>query len=406
MPGGQPNRSIACQAEGNQLSVTIRQDSEDTVTLPLALAINGQPTSHSLTLRQGLTEVRLDLPAQGALEGSVTLPDDGNPQDNRAYFVREPESRPAVTLVCENRSVGQLLRLAVNPWPTATVQETASVRLITPDQAAHETWERQTLVVWQGHFPDGATATALARWANEGGSLLFFPHTQRHNATNGTWEDIGFMRPTELDDPLSVSTWGEGEGPLRDTQGGEALPVDQWSTRRLAPLSNSGNGLPQASWPSGQTALLTLPMNEGAAHFCASLPLDDWSNLGEGIILLPLIQRLLEDGRRGRSPVRQVPPTAPTWLAGIESSEGQWTVAVRPPEEALSAELSGEALDTLFGDIPYQQFQMEEATGSDEATGNWWRIFLLAVLLCLLGENLLTRPPRQETALTTASPLS
>lgn len=399
-PGGQANRSIRCRTEQDQLEVTIRQEpslANTEARIPLTLSLGGQETIHDVLLSGESTTLEFDLPPDDAGTGRVSIPDDGNPRDNSAHFAFHSDSRPKVVLVCEDDLVEAILALAVAPWPDDNTHG-AEIQRVAPENAAAISWENQALVVWQGNLPPGPVRMLLQRHVETGGQLLFFPNASTN--TNNSWGGFSYGETVSSDDEsgFAIERWTRDEGPLRDTRSGEALPLSRVQTLRYKRLEHDG-GITLAMFANGEPCLISQSSGEGTTTFCTTLPLDAWSTLGDGLVLLPLIQRLLTEGQQHRSPVRWTAPSSPPWQAGAWPREEGWEVAERPAEEDSSAELSELQLEELLGGIPYQQFSVQGADAASETLSEWWRLFLFLALVFLLAENLLTRMPRQEKQL-------
>jgi len=354
-PGGEPNRSIRCETDQRRLIVTIQQDTPETQTIPLILKQDDQTTRKDVTLSGATTTLTFDMPGDGIVIGDVTLPEDGNARDNTAHFVFAKETRPTVAVVCENANLAALLSLAVSPTGAVDITREA-------------TWQDEALIIWQGSLPD---TNEMDTYLAEGGQLLILPDEQAATETS----EAG----------LPIARWSHDEGPLRDTRSGEALPLPNLRTFRHTTITgNAVASLATAPWLS----------KENDTYFLATLPLPSWSTLGEGPVLLPLVQRLLTEGQKRFSQVNVLEVDQAPWQAGVWPSEDGWEVTVRP----LAEDNPEEAAVTSFENIPFQQFAMEAIPQGTEALNEWWRPMLFLGLLFLLAEGLLTRMPPKRSA--------
>ncbi|MEN9019760.1 MAG: hypothetical protein ABF370_04535, partial [Verrucomicrobiales bacterium] len=138
---------------------------------------------------------------------------------------------------------------------------------------------------------------------------------------------------------------------------------------------------------------------ENGTYFLATLPLTSWSTLGEGPILLPLVQRLLTEGQKRFSQVHVREAGQAPWKAGIWPNANGWDITVRPVAE----DDPKEARVSSLGNLPFQEFAMEAKPQGNDALNEWWRPILFLGLLFLLAEGLLTRMPSPKRSITSAA---
>ena len=161
-------------------------------------------------------------------------------------------------------------------------------------------------------------------------------------------------------------------------------------TRRQIPALNDPTSHLSASFADGLPFLLSRKIGSGYLYACATLPEAAWSLLGEGFVLLPMVQRALQQGSRRLSPpsqeiVGEWKPADPAetwtnaaqdsprdwrWHAGIYQS-GQRKIALNPPvaeidpdvinTEKIKELLPGLKLDVLAGavDVKADHLQSE-----------------------------------------------
>lgn len=152
----------------------------------------------------------------------------------------------------------------------------------------------------------------------------------------------------------------------------------------------------------------------GADSFCASLPNAEWSDLNDGAVLVPMLQRLLQDGGRrfarasflecgdavtlGGERWTPVDTTAPKEIrlrAGVYRGGGRLVAVNRPAREDDREILEAAKAKALFGALPVQLFE-EQRSGEGRAQSELWRLFLFGVAVFLIVEAVLILPGREE----------
>jgi hypothetical protein len=171
-----------------------------------------------------------------------------------------------------------------------------------------------------------------------------------------------------------------------------------------------------AAFDDGQALLVRQSLGQGEVYFCATLPLLAWSEMGDGLVVVPMLQRLLATGSRRlqRDSVAECGQIGAgdlqlEWTsietgqrgdvqtqAGVYQSGDRWLVVNRPAAEDEFERVGDEAVSGLFGTLSFQLFQAQR---DDTALqGEIWRMFLFLMLLALLIEAWLIRPGPIPTA--------
>lgn len=385
------------------------------------------PVEFEVNQIRSVIEVELDdegaslrghrLPIDEKLEagwGSVTIPGDANPQDNRFYFVfAQPPVRRAV-IVAEDAAVGEAFRLALAIPPEPDREH--AVQVLPPARVGEIDWEATGLLIWQAPFPGELVAGQVERFVGTGRVAMFWPP---EGADSGSlfgarwagWEAAG-------ETPVQPAWW-RGEADLLARVGnGDALPVDTWKIYRWRALETTGTVL--ARFGNDQPLLVRAPTDQGAAYFCTTLPSARGSSLErDGVVFYAMLQRALAEGCRplATASQRNAGPSALAdrndWdlVAPIEdaaslsqrslqagvfrSGDGvSWTALNRPAAEDTSGPVPAPAVDKLFAGLAYQRIDDTVGNASPLAR-EIWRMFLLAMLLALIGEALLCLPDRR-----------
>ena len=137
-------------------------------------------------------------------------------------------------------------------------------------------------------------ANALRRFAEEGGRVIFFPPGQ---AGTARFAGLGWgEKHSTGNDGFTVGRWDEDQGPLANTEEGLLLPLAQLGVRQRQQVV--GQAAVLAAFDDGQALLLRQSLGQGEVYFCTTLPLLTWSEMGNGLVVVPMLQRLLAAGSR------------------------------------------------------------------------------------------------------------
>jgi hypothetical protein len=231
----------------------------------------------------------------------------------------------------------------------------------------------------------------------------------------------GDAQNAEGQEGFRILRWDEEEGPLAKSDEHQSLPLAQTTFMRRRAINGQKNAL--AAFEDGAAFLTHQSLGRGEIYFCASLPDPAWSSLGEGPVLVPMLQRMLLAGGRRLQQVsavacgelsavdqaRQWAPVDSTEAkdirtqAGVYRSGDRFLAVNRPASEDEPEILDSDQARKLFGDLPVQTLQ-ERYLNVGQLQGEIWRVFVFAMLLFLLGEAVLILPPRRIATAQTATP--
>ncbi len=406
-----PNSSISIRrvgktkdAAGSQVNIDfdIRRDETAPASLPVTFTVDGTRSVHDFAMEGQSGRFHHAVPAASETGwGKIELPADANWRDNSAYFVYGPRPFLRSALVSSDEESARFLRLAAAP--SSGLREECD--LVDGTKAE---WDKYALVMWQAPLPVGRVAASLVAFARAGGLVLFFPPgveddasfagVRRNNIqTAGTG---GLFKPAR---------WNEQQGPFAKTQEGVSIPLSDLLVSRRQPAVGEMN-----AWASFSDAIPLLsrsPLGKGQLLFCATLPKADWSNLGEGRVLVPMLQRLLEEAGQRFAPALSEQPgdsglmgdlaawtpadsslrKDPRLDAGVYRN-GERSVAVNcPVSEDEEERLQPSAVTKLFAPASAQLFQAPKGE-SGKLQGEVWRLALVLMLGLLLVEGWLTLP--------------
>jgi hypothetical protein len=386
--------------------------------VPVAMNLGGQRTVADFESRGARDSWSRSLAIKPGLGwGFWELPADDNLRDNRSYFVYGGEAPLLGIVAADHPLAGRMLQLAVAPVNSPQ----RSADLVAPEKPLALAGQTLGLIVWQGTLPAGATAAQLRRFASEGGAVLFLPPSVAVPgavATNALNELAwGEIQKTENNKPFRVTFWEEQEGPLEKTADGRSLPVAQLAVTRRAALAlpaltaREPGWLTLASFVDGKPFLARRAVGRGAFFACATLPAPDWSDLDDGRVLVPMIQRMLEQGAARFSPAEvavcgEWKPAAPEdiWSAvepagraepltqaGVYRCGQRWLALNRPAAEDVFEPLSSAQVRDLLPGVDATVTEDHVSTETGSATpSEVWPLFVLLGVLFLLAEAWLT----------------
>lgn len=398
------------------LEVQRASDIRSSLSLPLTTRLNGTRTTENLTLPgQSLRfQKRVTLPAGSETgHGWLSIPSDGNPRDNAAFFAYGP-SRPAKSLIVSAPGeAADYLALAAAPPGFGNLSATR----VDPAQAASAITADLACILWAAPLPTGSAADAVQRFLTSGGQVVFLP---AGNPADTSFADLKWANPTEA--PAGkffiLTEWNHDDGPLRDGLDGTPVAANRLKAiRRQVPV---GDATPLARWEDGEPFLTRRIFDHGTAWFLGSLPDYTWSNLGDADVLLPAVQRIITAGadRFDASYIAHVGSDSSRPLAGETRSRlddygspdpanadyeagvfklGERLLALnRPPQEDAPEILTREALDAALDGTRYTL--LDQAGQADDPTlaRDVWRAFLVAVLFFLIAEAILCLPKKSH----------
>jgi hypothetical protein len=401
--------------EGGELALDVevqREQPTDTpVAVPLTLAFANGRSVVDLQL-QGATArgegIVIPLPGDAATGwGRVELPADDNPMDN-VYFLTygsEPVRRSVV--VAEDAALLPVLALAAESSLRDDLEH-----LCTPlplERAAELELNDACLLVWQGPLPAPALLERIDAFVDLGGCVLFLPSREGASADyrGVRWEEWIESAGDQVDSPV---TWREDADLLANADDGKPLPLGRIEVYRSRRLSGPGTVL--ARLKSERPLLLRAPTDRGGVYFLATLPLPETSNMArQGIVLVAMVQRALEEGVKGLRPGLQYDAGADLGDRGgweqvvgygpdVLSLEqhlfpgvlrrGDRTVALnRPVSEDASATLDAAELEQMFAGIDVT-ISFDDGTDDTALVEEIWKLFLVLLALALVGESMLS----------------
>ena len=411
---------LETRGQDRQLLVSVavsRQADGDRMTLPLKFEIGGASTSVDveLTGREAVLKnhaITLPRSTEAAGWGRVSIPADANPADNEFYFVFAAPPPRRSLIVAEDSAARRVLELVAGIAPDKDQQAVADVVL--PGGLATAAWDDAAVLLWQGQLPAGRDAELVQSFVDRGGQAIFFPPD---TPGAGTFAGVGYGAWTTHREPVSPERWVTDEDVLSNTLSGGALPVGEVDVRRSVRLV--GDTSPLASLADGAPLFARVPGADGV-YFWATTPAPRDSSLAaEGVVLYAVVQRAIDRGLAVLGKARQadagaageLADAAEPWQrlagpgdavsteiglhAGVFAAGERLLALNRPTAEDAARVVADDRIDGLFRDLTMTRIRGRAGSG-DSLVQEIWRAFLIARLLALIVEGLLSMPRRQQ----------
>ncbi|MFC4993783.1 BatA domain-containing protein [Rubritalea tangerina] len=381
-------------------------------SIPLTLSLNGSQSSEDVTIQGETVRISKRLPLSGPSGfGYIQLPADTNPQDNTVYFTYGDEIPTYSAVVTTLPEARIYLKLAAAP-PGYSKQEASAY---SPNQEIP--WNSLSTVLWQAPLPTGKTKEQALDFINKGGVIAFFPPETNDDSEflDTKW---GLLSKSAQGKYFIVPNWDRSDGPLRNGEDGTSIPVDKLKAIQRREILTPSSGL--AKW-SNDSPLITRHLHgRGACYFVATLPDYTWSNLGDADVILPLVQRLIQQGNErfgsgGSTTIGSLPAEIElssaqrkrldlatksnsinaAFEAGVYQF-GERSIAInRSPEEQSPEILERSDLDKALSEVKYSYFE-DDTERTAALSEPLWELFLILMLVFLVAEAVLCLAPKRK----------
>ena len=138
-------------------------------------------------------------------------------------------------------------------------------------------------------------------------------------------------------------------------------------------------------------------------YYCTTLPLKEWSNFGDGVVIVPMLRRMMQLGAQRLSNIvigdcglqhpeinisrckmllssdKDIGFANPAYNTGIYTEDDRITVLNRPSAENIIKELDDVELKALFSENSIRLFR-EKNNSSSTMQSEIWRIFLIILV--------------------------
>ena len=330
---------------------------------------------------------------------SILSPDDFCQSDNICYLTYGSTEPPQVAVRASNPRTSLILRSA-----SQTEQGELPDPLPLSGFGEKDLLSRKILI-HQGEI-NSKVETVLEEFVIKGGSLVLFPPevTSSDDSKLLSWNSLEEKLEDEI---FQVSNWREDSGLLTNSSDGNRLPLDRLAIKRRR-TPQQGETL--AYYSDGKPFLSCLTLGKGIVYFFSTLPLDSWSSMSDGYVLVPALQRLIEESSSSNSfiqswfcgekeskesilfePIGDAKDKVPYLHAGIYRVNGRLTAINRPKSENDTLFLTVEQILEKLPNISPRLLEDESSSASNDRS-EAWSFFLTLCLILLLGEALLGQP--------------
>ena len=330
---------------------------------------------------------------------SILSPDDFCQSDNICYLTYGSTEPPQVAVRASNPRTSLILRSA-----SQTEQGELPDPLPLSGFGEKDLLSRKILI-HQGEI-NSKVETVLEEFVIKGGSLVLFPPevTSSDGSKLLSWNSLEEKLEDEI---FQVSNWREDSGLLTNSSDGNRLPLDRLAIKRRR-TPQQGETL--AYYSDGKPFLSCLTLGKGIVYFFSTLPLDSWSSMSDGYVLVPALQRLIGESSSSNSfiqswfcgekeskesilfePIGDAKDKVPYLHAGIYRVNGRLTAINRPKSENDTLFLTVEQILEKLPNISPHLLD-DETSSSLNDRSEAWSFFLTLCLILLLGEALLGQP--------------
>ena len=330
---------------------------------------------------------------------SILCPDDFCQYDNICYLTYGSTEPPQVAVRASNPRTSLILRSA------SQTEQSELADAIPLSGFSEKDLLSRKILIHQGQI-NSAVDQVLKDFVVKGGLLVLFPPevTSSDNSKLLSWNPL---EEKLEDETFQVSNWREDSGLLANSSDGNRLPLDRLAIKRRR-TPQQGETL--AYYSDGKPFLSSLTLGKGVIYAFSTLPISSWSSMSNGYVLVPALQRLIEESSSSNSfiqswfcgekeskdsnlfePIGDAKDNVPYLHAGIYRINGRLTAVNRPKSENDTLFLKTEQIFKKLPNISPRLFDDEPSygpTGRSEA----WSFFLILCLLLLLVEALLGQP--------------
>ena len=326
----EPDDSRMIPGQAKRFSVTVKRfaaadDGESQRDLEVFFEVDGRAVaSERLSLAPGASEqlsFACEFDTMGWHNLSASLKDIGGmPGDDRADLIVQVEDPVRVVRVPgsrRRRDEGDFLRFALMPFGEENTTENRFRMTDSVGGALHMKFrEEPELVILEGTPELPAKATeALQEFVSEGGGLLIFAGDELDSRWYESWSEAG-MLPARYENDLANRSAGQGKMKLlRETiqtpglsifNGSEAGDLFSLDFKSWLPIvaeatdeKTAGNSFTTLRFEDGSPAVQVCRAGDGMVVQCAFSLNENWSNLPQRPVFVPLIQQLAKMACRG-----------------------------------------------------------------------------------------------------------
>ena len=264
--------------------------------------------------------------------------------------------------------------------------------------------DENDLLIIQGYFSDLEEAQLL-KFIKGGGKVVLFPEL-RNEEKDYAFQKWNKTESTSENNVFDIREWNRNEGVFANTANGRELALHYLKILKRK-IPTQGETL--AYYEDGKSFFRSKTIGQGIAYSFSTLPNREWSNLGEGFVLVPILIRIFSEctenpslnlsecgdstslKQNGLVPVTGTPNHKPSVKAGIYKNLGKFLAFNRKATESQNEILNKESLQKT---MPSNHIKWSNARTNSFSfeRAEVWNFFLILMLFCLLAETLLGLP--------------
>ena len=314
--------------------------------------------------------------------GSLSLATDDNPNNNTIHFAYGPPIDVRSLIVTDERDsllTNYLLRsVALSSRPNQKATWIAPKDLTLTDLSNYD------LVVWAANAEGAEERVFIESYVAEGGNAVIFPAPDNETHVKGWFFDKVSEAP--IDDFFTIESWRQKDGPWRNADSGNPLPIAHVQGIFVAETTVEGSIM--ATWSNEQPALIQKFVGSGRLYLLSTLPMPTWSNLENLALHLILVQRVLEGESSDEGGYLQslVAGKAP-YLAELQS-QGDRALALNRARVNRDNRIERRAIAKLL-----DKGELSLASAGKRPMRPWMQPLLYLALLLLIGEAVVQQLP-------------
>ncbi|MAK46258.1 MAG: hypothetical protein CMI24_03210 [Opitutae bacterium] len=399
------NFSLVCKTYREETdkfhpTLLITGNQKNTQSLAVKINVNGKlsnlkcrffPPSTTWTPAISLS----DQPPKGWIK--ISLPEDSFSKDNDYFFTYGNQEMLKVGIACKDEHTRKFITAVCNLDPERIfLNETFSLK--------SKKLKENDLLMIQG-FSSPEEDSQILKFIKAGGRVVNFPDFDGNNKPQ-TFQNWNAIESASKNDFFQISEWNRNQGIFANTANGRelALPYLKILQRKIP---KEGETL--AFYKDGESFFRRKTIGQGVVYSFSTLPNRDWSNLGEGFVLVPLLIRIFDESSEspalkllecGESasleyneltPITGNPNQKPSVNAGIYKELGKFFAFNRKTSESQDEMLNQEEMKKTMSSN-HILWSEARANSLSFERAEIWNLFLIIMLLFLLGEGLLGLP--------------
>ena len=404
-PADLNNLSLLCKSYREEKdkfypTLLISGNQKDIKSLTIKININGNlsimkcPFAYPLTTWTPLISLA-DQPTTGWIK--ISLPEDSFSHDNEYFFTYGNQKMLKVGIHCKDEQTKKFISAICDLRPKKIyLDKDFSIQ-------KNELNENDFLIL-QG-FSTSDEEIKIFEFIKNGGNALLFPEIE-DNDKSYSFQKWGNTETISKNVLFEISEWNRNEGIFANTANQRELGLSYLKISKRK-IPSEGNTL--AFYKDGKSFLTRRTLGQGVIYSFSTLPNVEWSNLGDGFVLVPVLLRIFDecsenpalnflecgDSTSMNSPnlvsITGNPNQKPSIKAGVYSDNRKIFAFNRKAAESQNVILTQKELQKnmssnhiLWSDASSSSFSFERA--------EIWNLFLILMLLFLLAESLLGLP--------------